>query len=217
MISLCITGQSPSAIAAASAALEAAGMAPARGLERDAHINFSTWHERVYQALEQGDDGEDNKANHGAVVQGSIGRVWDQLATDLLLANMDSKVWGWADVRSLALLDYWLAFDPGIHFLLIAQMPQQYVADRLSGMAAASGQGPSKTDLESWMDQWQQSHAVMLRFALRNPTRCVLIQANDFPPHHDAVVRAVQSVWPRKLKCLTTVGALAGAKIVQLH
>ena len=47
MISLCITGQSPSAIAAANAALEAAGMAPARGLERDAHIDFSTWHERV--------------------------------------------------------------------------------------------------------------------------------------------------------------------------
>ena len=61
MISLCITGHSPAAIAAAQAALAAAGMAPARGLQRDLNINFSSWHERVYQALEQNqaEPGED--------------------------------------------------------------------------------------------------------------------------------------------------------------
>ena len=39
------------------------------------------------------------------------GKMWQELATDLFLGNMDSPQWGWADTRSAWLLDFWKGMD----------------------------------------------------------------------------------------------------------
>jgi hypothetical protein len=206
MISICITGQSPTAIAAAQAALEAAGMAPARGLQRDAHINFSTWHERVYQALEQRQYDQSDDADEGdealAPASAAIGRLWEQLANDLFLANIDTKVWGWAEATSLGLLDFWLELDPSIHFVLLASSPEQYLADHLAQLAQRNGPRLQDLPVQSLMDQWQQAHQTMLHFALHHPKRCVLLLADDLPLQPGTLVEAVKNTWSRKLKAL---------------
>ena len=203
MISLCITGQSATAISAAHTALAAAGMAPARGLERDAHINFSTWHERVYQALEQsqfepGDDGDGGPQGLGSV---TMGRLWEQLANDLFLANIDTKVWGWADAKSLALLDFWLELDHSVHFVLIATSPEQYLADHFAQLARQSDPKPQELSVASLLNEWQQAHHTMVRFALHHPKRCILLLA-DLPLADAALVQAVKAAWARKLSAL---------------
>jgi len=204
MISLCITGQSPSAIAAANAALEAAGMAPARGLEREAHINFSTWHERVYQALEQRQsDPADvaDEAEQALAPAAAIGRLWAQLANDLFLANIDTKVWGWAEARSLGLLDFWLELDPGIHFVLLATSPAQYLAERFAQLATAPDADLQAPSVDGLVDEWQQAHQAMLHFALHHPKRCVLL-LSGLAFADAALVQAVKAAWPRKLSAL---------------
>ena len=203
MISLCITGQSATAISAAHTALAAAGMAPARGLERDAHINFSTWHERVYQVLEQsqfepGDDGDGGPQGLGSV---TMGRLWEQLANDLFLANIDTKVWGWADAKSLALLDFWLELDHSVHFVLIATSPEQYLADHFAQLARQSDPKPQELSVASLLNEWQQAHHTMVRFALHHPKRCILLLA-DLPLADAALVQAVKAAWARKLSAL---------------
>ena len=107
MISLCITGLSDSAIAAVDRALQAAGVAPAQVAQRDADLSFASWHARVYQAADQGQqeplEGADSVGDAP-----TLGRLWEQLASDLFLSNIQTPVWGWADSKSLGLLDYWL-------------------------------------------------------------------------------------------------------------
>lgn len=206
MISLCITGQSATAISAAHTALAAAGMAPARGLERDAHITFSTWHERVYQALEQsqsepGDHGDGDGDGVGALGSVSMGRLWEQLANDLFLANIDAKVWGWADTKSLALLDFWLELDHSVHFVLMATSPEQYLADHFAQRARQSDPAPQELSVAGLLDEWQQAHHTMVRFALHHPKRCILLLA-DSPLADGALVQAVKAAWARKLSAL---------------
>ena len=218
MISLCITGQSPSAIAAASAALEAAGMAPARGLERDAHINFSTWHERVYQALEQrqsdpAEDG-DEAAPALAPAAATIGRLWEQLANDLFLANIDTKVWGWAEAKSLGLLDFWLELDPSVHFVLMATSPEQYLAERFAQLAAAPDAKLQALSVDGLLDEWQQAHQTMLHFALHHPKRCVLL-LSDAPLAGAELVDSVKAAWARKLNALRSPSADAKAAVAR--
>ena len=203
MISLCITGHSAAAIAAAQVALTAAGMAPARGLERDSHINFSSWHERVYQALEQSqpEPGEDEDDSTPDAAPAAIGRLWEQLANDLFLANMDAKVWGWADAKSLGLLDFWLELDASTHFVLLATPPEQFLTEHLAQLAQEPGRSLQDLPIDSLMDQWQQAHQTMLHFALHHPKRCVLLLA-ELPLPADALVQAVRGAWARKLKAL---------------
>ena len=209
MISLCITGHSAPAITAAHAALVAAGMAPARPLARDAQINFATWHERVYQALlqsqaESGDEADGSDTTEADAAPATMGRFWEQLASDLFLANMDAKIWGWADANSLGLLDFWLDLDASTHFVLLATTPAQYLADQLAQLAHQAGASLQDLPVDSLMDQWQQSHQAMLRFALHHPKRCVLLLADHLPLQTDALVQAVKSTWSRKLKALRT-------------
>ena len=211
MISLCITGHSAAAIAAAQAALTAAGMAPARGLERDSHINFSSWHERVYQALEQSqpEPGEDDDSTPDAA-PATMGRLWEQLANDLFLANIDAKVWGWADAKSLGLLDFWLELDASTHFVLLATPPEQFLTAHLAQLAQEPGRSLQDLPIDSLMEQWQQAHQTMLHFALHHPKRCVLLLA-ELPLPADALVQAVKGAWARKLKALRAEPADATA------
>ena len=198
MISLCITGHSAVAIAAAERALLAAGMAAAGPVQRDAAITFASWHDRVQQAISQS---ASSPIAEGA--SASMGRLWEQLASDLFLSNMQAPVWGWADAKSLGLLDYWLGFDASTHFVLLATSPEQMLAEHLSRLAqdGQSAQEPA-LDLptDALMAQWSHTHQVMLRFALRHPTRCVLVQADDLKPQ--ALLQALQAAWPDALKGL---------------
>lgn len=195
MISLCITGLSHSAIATAERALLAAGMAAAAPVQRDTAITFASWHVRVEEAMTQ------SASSHMAEgASASMGRLWEQLASDLFLSNMQAPVWGWADAKSLGLLDYWLGFDSSTHFVLLATSPEQMMAEHLARLARDPEQSSAAPLMDSLMAQWQEAHHGMLRFALRNPTRCILVQADEIPP--PALVQTVQAAWPRQLGAL---------------
>ena len=195
MISLCITGLSHSAIAAAERALVAAGMAAAGPAQRDTSITFASWHNRMHEAMAQG---ATSQIAEGAPV--SIGRLWEQLASDLFLSNMQEPVWGWADAKSLGLLDYWLGFDPSTHFVLLATSPEQMLAEHLASLSRDSELRATELLVDGLMAQWRDAHQLMLRFALLNPSRCIFVQADEMPL--PALVQTVQAAWPRHLGTL---------------
>nr|MDH4478722.1 hypothetical protein [Rhodoferax sp.] len=202
MISVCITGHSDSAIAAVNGALQAAGMATAKPAQRDADLSFASWHARVYQALEQGPVAPQGDAEQGANVP-ALGRLWEQLASDLFLSNLQAPVWGWADAKSLGLLDYWLAFDASTHFVLVATSPEQMLAEYLgarAGNAKDAKKVQASIPLDRLLAEWSQAHHAMLRFALRHPSRCMLVLADDLEPH--ALVEAAKAAWPKALTAL---------------
>ena len=117
MTTLCITGNNPHSLNHIAAQLGQAGMADAQPLHRDPSVTLQVWHQRVC-------------AQSAGVVRPS--RLWEQLAVDLMLANLDAPVWGWADTRSHQLLDFWAQLDGDIRFVLLCQTPKQAITHLLT-------------------------------------------------------------------------------------
>lgn len=173
MTPICITGADAPALHHLAQALQSAGVAPAQPLQRDAALNLHVWHQRVCQS--------------GVPVVPS--RLWEQVAIDLLLANIDQPVWSWADVRSVEALDFWAQLDTNIRFVLLCQTPQQAVAELFT---ADVGTVP---DEARQLAVWQQRHQALLRFHLRHPERSVLVWADQAQQNSNALATHMAQQW----------------------
>ncbi len=160
MKTLCITGADNSTLAEIAAPFYRAGMAKPKTLMRDRSLDFSLWHQKVISSL---------------VNERPIGRLWENLAVDLLLANIDSDCWGWYEAHSVDALEFWAELEPSIHFLLVCTRPEQELAIRLTQKEGSTAEeNPS-----AWLDTWYAQHQKMLQFYLNHSERCLLIDAND--------------------------------------
>ena len=166
MTPICITGSAhwlPSVLGA----LQPLGLAPAKPLDRDPNTTLHSWHQRVV-----------------AAGQAQPSRVWQQLAADLLLANIDSPQWAWADENSLHLLDFWAGFDPAVRFVLLAESPaQSLLRQRHLGNTA------------QLLGQWAHKHHTLLRFALRHPERCLLVWGQQAQQDPQALAQKMAQRW----------------------
>lgn len=173
MTPICITGADAPALHHLAQALQSAGVAPAQPLQRDAALDLHVWHQRVCQS--------------GVPVVPS--RLWEQVAIDLLLANIDQPVWSWADARSVEALDFWAQLDTNIRFVLLCQTPQQAVADLFTADVSTS------PDEARQLAVWQQRHQALLRFHLRHPERSVLVWADQALQHSNALATHMAQQW----------------------
>lgn len=170
MTPICITGSAP-LLPATFAALQPLGLSPAKPLARDPKVTLHSWHQRVVAA---GDP--------------QPSRVWQQLAADLLLDNIDAPQWAWADEHSLHLLDFWAGFDASVRFVLLADTPAQaLLRQRHLG---------NTTQL---LSQWAGKHQTMLRFALRHPERCLLVWGQQAELEPQALAQKMAQRWALSL------------------
>lgn len=103
----------------------------------------------------------------------AAGPVWQGMALDLLVGNADQRLWGWADPKSIYLLDYWRDLDPLALFVLVYDGPQRALAD------AAVFEFEDMDDflISRTLENWTAYNGAMLRFYLRNRDRCLLVHS----------------------------------------
>ena len=199
MTPICITGADAQALNHLAQALQGAGVAPAQPLQRDVALSLHVWHQRVCQS------------DTSPVVPS---RLWEQVAIDLLLANIDQPVWSWADARSVDALDFWAQLDTNIRFVLLCQTPQQAVAELFT---ADVGTVP---DEARQLAVWQQRHQALLRFHLRHPERSVLVWADQAQQNSNALATHMIQQWqlplPPDAVTTTTRPSLHNAVQLQL-
>lgn len=199
MKSLCITGLIQEDIDFIAQVLELAGMKSAKSANRygasecetDSGISMSYWHEQVlklpivrYTDLAEEDEGYASPSSarelglhatleaRPAGMRQEIGRLWEQLASDIFIRNMASDVWGWADTRSADLLPFWKGFDPQTRFVLVAVRPERFIAHLIEMSDEA-------LDREVLLARWAQFHEAVLRFHRENPKNSVLVDMDD--------------------------------------
>ena len=180
MKGICVTGVSPLDTARVAEILHQAGMQPAKPAGRDNAMGIALWHDEVMAAMAEDADGLQPIE--------SPGRLWEQLASDIFLANMKSKVWGWADVRSTWLLNYWKDFEPRLKFVLVATAPETMLAHAIMV-------GEELADIDVIMSTWLTQQQELLRFYHRNTERCVLVDAQDCAVHPQALVQLCKKQW----------------------
>ncbi len=181
---ICITGAIQSDLEVVSDILRQAGMKLPKAANRGESINITSWHEQAVIM-----DTEEAESGYAIV---NPGRFMEQLAGDIFVANNKSSFWGWADVRSTWLLDFWLNFDPRLYFVFVCVSPQQMLANAMS----------SKVEIDSVdavMDAWQAHYRQLLRFHLRNPQRSLLVDANECVENPYLLIERCAEQWKLKI------------------
>ena len=173
MKALCITGADNATLADIAAPFFEAGMERSKPLQRESSIDFARWHQQVSDTL------VNNKP---------MGKLWENIATDLILANLESDCWGWYEANSVNALEFWANLEPNIHFLLVCTRPEQELADKMAH---------TKPDSEAhgWLEQWHQRHQAMLDFYLKYPDRCILVDATDARRHLGGQLALAHEHW----------------------
>ena len=153
------------------AALVKGGMMEAQASHREG-LTPQALHERMARVFDTG--------TGGPVSQIAPGKVWESLAVDLFLSNLDHQCWGWADSRLAWFLDFWAGFDPQVRFTLVYCTPEAAAARALCGGVATADA------LQQALASWVEMQTALLRFYHRHRERCLLVNV-------DAVVRAPEA------------------------
>ncbi|MBV5342532.1 hypothetical protein JZU68_02595, partial [bacterium] len=134
-------------------------------------LSVAELHEKFFKASGLAPDGL-----HGGTPL-APGKIWQMLAIDLFVGNLEQTDWGWADARSVWLLDFWKNLDPQIHFVLIYSTPEFAIGQMLKRKPVDAG------DTEIFMTSWIAYQSEILRFYNRNPASCLLVNISSI--HHD--------------------------------
>ncbi len=197
MTTLCITGAAQSDLALVADILRQAGMQAAKPASRGEAVDMAYWHGRVVPERANGEDSPQPIAE--------VGKLWEQLASDIFLSNMESELWGWADARSTWLLDYWLKFEPGIKVVLVCVSRQQMLANAMAN-------GSDRVSVEAMLHDWNAHHQELLRFHRQNPQRSLLVDAHDCAANPSALIEQCAGRWKLPLEKSAEVSPARGAQ-----
>jgi hypothetical protein len=107
------------------------------------------------------------------------GTVWQGLALDLLMGNLDQPLWGWADPKAIHVLNYWKLLDPTVVFVLVYDAPQSVLAAALMESDSEDFHGEHALQrVAGLLEEWAAYNQTLLEFFYNNQSRCLLIQAD---------------------------------------
>ncbi len=144
--------------------LENAGLE--KGLNnKDNKQSFEQWHEQVFDAYEQD--------SSGLLINQPLkpGRVWQDMACQLIHANLSKKQWVWSASKAGWLLDFWHELEPQHRFALLYSPPQIGISQSLSQVSEQS------QDLDRIIKSWMNFHLEMLRFYRHHQKNCILVNS----------------------------------------
>ncbi|MGF1615619.1 MAG: hypothetical protein ACFCVA_17380, partial [Gammaproteobacteria bacterium] len=155
-----VTGHSSSSIETGwdiMRSLDVAAAAPSQ-IETEDPVVF---HQKMFRARKVGPTDEPGQLKPG--------RLWQRLAENLLVNNVESDVWGWGDAQSSRLLDFWAGIDQSVHFVLLYVAPE---VDLAMSLAVTDEQ---HKDPKGKLTSWRLKNSELLDFYSRNRDRCLLI------------------------------------------
>lgn len=185
MKAICITGNSQKHIEEVSFNLISAGLKNALPSKRDQDINLNVWHEQVLQ----------QQQDYAKKVK--IGKLWEQMAVDIFLANRKQDLWHWVAKDSLRIAEYWLNFDAGINFILVYTPYEDYFSTGINNEDLSIENIPQ--DFESWI----ASSQAIFDFHEKNPSRTIIVNSRNLNLAHEKLVTRINSCFGSSLTSLT--------------
>jgi len=101
--------------------------------------------------------------------------VWQTLALDLLVGNLEQELWGWADPQAIYLLDYWKNLDHQLAFVLVYDSPQASMA----GLFDNPEVDCTEDVVQAGSANWLAYNEALLNFYLGNTERCLLVHGQQ--------------------------------------
>ena len=150
--------------------------------------------------------------DEGGFAQIEAAPVWQGMALDLMLGNLEQPLWGWADPQTIYALDYWEELDPQLTFVLVYDEPHRVLMEAArrhgsEGDAAAPGQ-----ELRRLLDNWVAYNGALLRFHLRHTGRSLLVHSQQVQRATDRYVEQLQPLLDTPLLSSAEAAALPGSQ-----
>ena len=123
-----------------------------------------------------------------------LGKVWQELGSDLFMGNLSQLLWGWSDHQTVWLLDFWKDFDPQIRFVLVYSAPEFVICNMLQQQVDAPA------DMDSILAAWNRYNTELLRFYNRNRDRCLLINAQTVLQHPSVLLEKMADAFTLRLQ-----------------
>jgi hypothetical protein len=105
------------------------------------------------------------------VTQLSPGKMWQALALDLMMANLEADCWGWGDASTARLLDFWADIDGQVRYVLVYSSPEFALGQMLRNRVVC----PESVDKA--LAEWSAFNTELLRFYNRHQERCFLVDS----------------------------------------
>jgi hypothetical protein len=138
-----------------------------QGKESSHHQSYQQWHHQVFDAYEQD--------MTGLLTEKLLqpGKVWQNMASELVYANLDKKQWYWSDSKAAWLLDFWSDLEPQHRFALIYSPPQLGISQ---GILHPDTQNVA---LETVIKSWIQYNTELLRYYHQHKDKCILVNVEQ--------------------------------------
>jgi len=142
--------------------------------------SYEQWHEQVFDAYEQ--DGS------GLLIQQALkpGKVWQDMAGQLIYANLDNKQWYWSDSKAAWLLDFWYEMEPQHRFAFIYCSPEIAIKQSFCNTA------DHEIDISTIIQNWVNYHFEILRFYRTHQDKCLLINQQKCLAHPSEFIELCQ-------------------------
>lgn len=108
--------------------------------------------------------------------------IWNGLALNLLLENIDKPLWGWSNSDALYVLDYWKSISPDFKFILSYDDPVNALM-RLS----------IEDDIEQNLDDWLKYHQKLLKHYSNDQGRSLLLNQTEFNKNSNYILPLLKS------------------------
>jgi hypothetical protein len=124
----------------------------------------------------------------------AVGETCVTQVQTILGACRDSKPWGWADTRSIWLLNWWRAVDTEIQFVLAFETQHDLLVRLVKT-------GIVQDNIQAAVVEWMNLTRELLRFHLRHPGRSILVRAHACLANPRALVHELAARWNCPLEC----------------
>ena len=151
---------------------------------RDASLSPQNLQEQLLRSMEV------NLSSDTPLIQLTPGRLWNELASDLFLTNIDHPVWGWADHQSVCLMDFWREFDPQVRLLLVYNSPLAYLQQVLIDSHTLTADA-----IAAALATWSSWNTALLRYFHRHPQHCLLINSQQTVAEPAALIELLKTKW----------------------
>jgi myosin heavy subunit len=112
--------------------------------------------------------------NSSEITQLSVSPVWNGLALDLMMANIDKPMWCWADPSSVSLLNYWKSLDSQLAFIFVYDSPSEFMLKNFTSTEPLSAEA-----LKSKLNEWCLYNKALLDFYNRNKASSLLVNSQQ--------------------------------------
>ena len=129
-----------------------------------------------------------NFQDTGLYEQLEVSPVWNGLALELMMANLDKSPWCWADSESISLLNYWRKLDNQLAFIFVYDNPREFILKSF-----AKSKSFCEEALRLKLDEWYGYNRALLDFYNRNKECCLLVNSEQITQNATGYLEYVES------------------------